>query len=186
MLNRRVTERWSLFKSRFEKTRWLVELPTSTPTDSISISFISIVKKWFRVQGSGFKKREPQNIECRILNVEGWYRCRSIILIKTDRIPSFEIRYSSFDIRYSLFTFLFRTPLWLFPSNYRLHLRPGLAVPVCGVLLLHQGASLWGLEFHPAGAICPAALSGNISLPRRKGCQSRPRSCRSGIHRRGR
>jgi len=42
---------------------------------------------------------EQQNNEQQ--NFEGWFRYAQSFY-KTDRIPSFDIRYSLFDIRYSL------------------------------------------------------------------------------------
>jgi hypothetical protein len=42
LMTRRATDRSSHFNNNVEKARWLVELPTSTPTDNISSSFISM------------------------------------------------------------------------------------------------------------------------------------------------
>jgi hypothetical protein len=50
--------------------------------------------------------RRISNIEPQ--DHEGWNRCAlSFELIKIDRIPSFDIRYSIFDIHYSIFDIRF-------------------------------------------------------------------------------
>jgi len=49
---------------------------------------------------NGTANRRITNIEPQ--NFEGWFRSTQSFI--TDKIPSFDIRYSLFDIRYSLFT----------------------------------------------------------------------------------
>jgi hypothetical protein len=58
-------------------------------------------------------KREPQNIEFRITNFEGWFRSAQSFFIKwTGFIPStFDFRYSSFDILFYRFFFQSDRPL---------------------------------------------------------------------------
>ena len=53
-------------------------------------------------------KSEPQNIECRMSNVEGWFRFAQSFFYKIDRIHSFDIRHSLFDIRFFKVSFSIR------------------------------------------------------------------------------
>ena len=89
ILKRRETECSSLFRRIFEKTKWLVELPTSTPTDSISISLISMLERFVQRFRGSFKGSKVQGSDAEYYPVTrfGVQRFMTFVLLVAGQQP---------------------------------------------------------------------------------------------------